>query len=69
LLSITFASTFSLVPEMYLLIPTITSEPESILAYLLAALSSILALGIPVSIALAIPPKASTSSIILIPWS
>ena len=49
--------------SLYLLIPTITSFPASILACFLAAASSIRILGIPVSIALVIPPSSSTSSI------
>jgi len=60
-LSIILDSTFSEVPDKYLFTPTITSLPASILAYLLAALSSILYYGIPLSIALAIPPKSSAS--------
>jgi hypothetical protein len=50
--------------NLYLLTPTITSAPESILAYLLAAASSILCLGIPVIIAFVIPPISSTSLMI-----
>ena len=40
-----------------------TPEPESILACLLAAHSSILSLGIPAATALAIPPRFSTYQI------
>ena len=52
----------------YLLTPTITSLPWSIRACRRAAASSILILGMPVSMALAIPPNSSTSSIILPAW-
>jgi hypothetical protein len=52
LLSILRTSKFvSSLASLYLLTPTITSAPESIFAYLLAALSSILCFGIPEMIA------------------
>ena len=47
----------------YSFTPTIISLPASILACFLAAASSILSFGIPFSMALAIPPNSSTSSI------
>ena len=55
---------FSSFYSLYLLTPTIVSAPESILACLLAALSSIRSLGIPDTIAYVIPPISSTSFII-----
>ena len=62
-LSISRISTLSSLSEAYLLTPTITSSPLSIKACFLAAASSILSLGMPVSIACAMPPRSSTSSI------
>ena len=47
----------------YKFTPTIISFPPSIRACFRAAASSMRILGIPVSIALAIPPSDSTSSI------
>ena len=48
--------------KRYLLTPTIVSNLESIFAWRLAAASSILILGMPVSIAFAMPPNDSISS-------
>ena len=47
----------------YRFTPTMTWRPESIRACVRAAASSILILGIPASIAFAIPPRSSISSI------
>ena len=47
----------------YLLTPTITSSPRSIIACRRAADSSIRSFGIPEATALVMPPIASTSSI------
>lgn len=62
LLSMARTSIGSFLGGLYLLTPTITSAPESMWAWRLAADSSILRLGIPCATALAIPPRASTSS-------
>lgn len=63
-LLISSVSNGSSLSNLYLFTPTITSEPASILAYLLAADSSIRAFGIPDMIAYVIPPISSTSLII-----
>lgn len=50
--------------SLYLLTPTMTSAPESILAYRRAADSSMRSLGIPETMALVMPPISSTSLMI-----